>query len=39
VCQGFYYFVEVDGHGGCSLLAALYRDEANFKSLYPDIPI
>jgi hypothetical protein len=40
VCQRFYYFVEVDGHGfGLVMSKTLYRDEANFKSVLRDIPI
>lgn len=40
VRQGFYYFVEVDGHGSdARVCKTLYRDEANFKSLYHDTPI
>ena len=39
VCQGFYYFVEVNVHGGARVGKTLYRDEANFKSVFRDIPI
>jgi hypothetical protein len=40
VCQGFYYFVEVDGHGfGLVMSKTLYRDVANFKSVDRDIQI
>jgi hypothetical protein len=40
VCQGFYYFVEINGHGGeLVMVKTLYRDEANFKSVFRDIQI
>jgi hypothetical protein len=40
VCQGFYYFVEVEVHGWELVMSkTLYRDEANFKSVFRDIPI
>jgi hypothetical protein len=40
VRQGFYYFVEFKVHGwGLVMCKTLYRDEANFKSLFRDIPI
>jgi hypothetical protein len=40
VCQGFYYFVEVEVHGlGLVMSKTLYRDGANFKSVVRDIPI
>jgi hypothetical protein len=40
VCQGFYYFVEINGHGGeLVMVETLYRDEANFKSVFRDIQI
>jgi hypothetical protein len=40
VRQGFYYFVEVKVHGwGLVISKTLYRDEANFKSVFRDIPI
>jgi hypothetical protein len=40
VCQGFYYFVEFKVHGWRLVISkTLYRDEANFKSLFRDIPI
>jgi hypothetical protein len=40
VCQGFYYFVEVEGHGWLlGMSKTLYRDGANFKSLFRDTPI
>jgi creatinine amidohydrolase/Fe(II)-dependent formamide hydrolase-like protein len=40
VCQGFYYFVEINGHGGeLVMVETLYRDEANFKSVFCDIQI
>ncbi|CAN1599588.1 protein of unknown function [Pseudomonas mediterranea] len=43
VRQCFYYFVEVKGHEGSSqwvqVSKTLYRDEANLKSLFRDIPI
>jgi hypothetical protein len=40
VCQGFYYFVEVKVHGlGLVMSKTLYRDAANFKSVFRDIPI
>ena len=40
VRQGFYYFVEIEGRGGgLVMIKTLYRDGANFKSVFRDIQI